>query len=313
MPGVAAVDTNLAKQSVTVTGEFEQSDNELAERFTEGVKHHGYTITELGVVPLKAVLWRDFAIGGIIAFLIVAGFLALQKMGIGNILGGTGMSYLTAFLVGIVASLSTCLAIVGGLVLTLSSTYAQSGKSWRPHAAFHVGRLVGFFILGGLIGIAGSTFQIATSWTAGISIAVGVVMFLLGLSLLEIMPAASRLLPRLPSTLHKRLSTQGSGGAAAPFFIGAATFFLPCGFTQSMQLYALSTGSFITGALTMFIFTLGTLPVLLLLSFGAFEVRNRSWRGIFFKAAGLLVIILALFNVYNALAVLGFVQPVNIF
>ncbi|NCP77121.1 sulfite exporter TauE/SafE family protein [bacterium] len=41
---------------------------------------------------------------------------------------------------------------------------------------------------------------------------------------------------------------------------GALTFFLPCGFTLAMQAYAITTGSFITGALTMMAFALGTAP-----------------------------------------------------
>ncbi|MBP6911491.1 sulfite exporter TauE/SafE family protein [Patescibacteria group bacterium] len=48
--------------------------------------------------------------------------------------------------------------------------------------------------------------------------------------------------------------------------MGIGTFFLPCGFTQSMQVYTLSTGSFLAGGLTMLSFALGTLPMLLLLS-----------------------------------------------
>jgi Cytochrome C biogenesis protein transmembrane region len=54
-----------------------------------------------------------------------------------------------------------------------------------------------------------------------------------------------------------------NGGA---FALGAATFFLPCGFTQALQLYVLAKGSFAIGALSMFAFSLGTLPALLSLS-----------------------------------------------
>jgi sulfite exporter TauE/SafE len=92
--------------------------------------------------------------------------------------------------------------------------------------------------------------------------------------------------------------------------IGGATFFLPCGFTQSMQVYAVSTGSLVTGALTMFFFALGTLPVLALLSFTSFAIRARGQQGVFFKSVGLLVILFAVFNVANGLAAIGVIQPV---
>ena len=47
---------------------------------------------------------------------------------------------------------------------------------------------------------------------------------------------------------------------------GAATFFLPCGFTQAVQLYALSTGSPVSAGLTMAVFAVGTSPGLLALA-----------------------------------------------
>ncbi|MEI7477349.1 MAG: hypothetical protein WCJ81_02215 [bacterium] len=43
----------------------------------------------------------------------------LQKVGLINIVHGSQGSYWTSFLLGIVASLSSCLAVVGGLVLAL--------------------------------------------------------------------------------------------------------------------------------------------------------------------------------------------------
>ena len=77
-----------------------------------------------------------------------------------------------------------------------------------------------------------------------------------------------------------------------------------------MQLYSLTTGSFLTGGLTMFFFALGTLPVLALISFSSFSIQNSKKSGIFFKSAGLIVILFALFNIINALAAIGLIAPV---
>ena len=76
-----------------------------------------------------------------------------------------------------------------------------------------------------------------------------------------------------------------------------------------MQLYALTTGSFMQGAMTMFVFALGTFPVLALLSFGSLNIAHKPWKGIFFKTAGIIVIALALFNLLNALATAGIINP----
>ncbi len=95
----------------------------------------------------------------------------------------------------------------------------------------------------------------------------------------------------------------------APLLVGIGTFFLPCGFTQSMQLYALSTGNFMQGSLTMSIFALGTFPMLALLSFSALNIAHKPGKGVFFKTVGIIVIALAIFNFANALATAGIINP----
>ena len=94
-----------------------------------------------------------------------------------------------------------------------------------------------------------------------------------------------------------------------PLLVGVVTFFLPCGFTQSMQIYTLSTGSFMKGGLTMLSFALGTLPILALISFSSFSIQKSTKSGIFFKSAGLIVIMFAIFNLINSLVAAGYIPP----
>ncbi len=63
-------------------------------------------------------------------------------MGIVNLVDGSNVTYGTAFTIGIIASLSTCMAVVGGLVLSMSTTFAKTGDRVKPQMMFHVGRLV---------------------------------------------------------------------------------------------------------------------------------------------------------------------------
>ncbi len=95
--------------------------------------------------------------------------------------------------------------------------------------------------------------------------------------------------------------------------LGVSTFFLPCGFTQSMQFYALTTGSFISGALTMFVFSLGTLPVLSLISFASVKFSKNFKSGLFFKTAGFIVIFFAIFNLLSAFVAIGLIGPIGVF
>ena len=91
-------------------------------------------------------------------------------------------------------------------------------------------------------------------------------------------------------------------------FLGGLTFFLPCGFTQAMQLFAIASGSFWIGSLTMGVFALGTAPGLLGIG-GLTSVVKGAFANVFFKFAGIIVIMLALFNISNGLNLTGFSFP----
>jgi sulfite exporter TauE/SafE len=140
---------------------------------------------------------------------------------------------------------------------------------------------------------------------------IGIVMLVLGLKLLDIFPWVKKVCPTLPSFLSEKIKRVALlNNSLTPLFVGVATFFLPCGFTQSMQIYTLSTGNFWIGGLTMLAFAIGTLPVLALISFSSFSIKNSASSGIFFKSAGLIVVLFALFNLINSLVVIGLVPPI---
>jgi sulfite exporter TauE/SafE len=206
------------------------------------------------------------------------------------------------------------MAVVGGLVLSLSATLAKEGNAWKPQVLFHMGRLISFFVLGGVIGAIGANFTLNTEATFILGFLVGMVMLILGINLLDVFPWAKKLQPAMPKFLSKHaLGISRLNHALMPFLVGVATFFLPCGFTQSMQIYSLTTGSFMSGALTMLTFALGTLPVLGLLSFSSFRIERSSKKELFFKTAGLVVILFALFNLINSFVIIGILPPIFTF
>ena len=102
---------------------------------------------------------------------------------------------------------------------------------------------------------------------------------------------------------------KAENGFFAPFIAGIATFFLPCGFTQSMQFAALSSGSFAGGGLIMGTFVLGTFPMLALISFGSFRFAHTRYAQLFFKTAGVVVIGFGLLSLSASLAGLGIIKP----
>jgi heavy metal translocating P-type ATPase len=265
----------------------------------------------LGMAEKPPKNWREFAYALPIAAVFVVGFLALQKIGLVNLVTSSTVTYGTALVIGIIASLSTCLAVVGGLVLSMSATFAKEGSRAKPQLMFHAGRIVAFFVLGGVIGAVGSTFRLNGFMTLVLGTVVGIVMLILGINLLDIFDWMKKLQPSMPRILSKHaFGISELNHTATPILVGIATFFLPCGFTQSMQLYTLTTGSFLKGGLTMLAFALGTFPVLALISFSSFSVEKSRNKGVFFKTTGIIVILFALFNIVNSLVAAGVIPPV---
>jgi len=329
VPEVSKAKSSLANHSVEVTGEFGDKEPEhIARDLSEVLKPHGYTLSLEKQKHLAK--WSDFKLAVPIALGFIALFIILQKLGIVNLVTASKVDYATAFVIGLIASVSTCMAVVGGLVLSMSANFAKEGDKVRPQVLFHVGRLVSFFVLGGLIGVLGSAFQLGVTGTFVLSFIVAIVLLILGINLLDVFPWAKKFQPTMPSFIGKRVhglkkiypvkfrEAEISQGAKlfnrvnhtlTPLLVGVATFFLPCGFTQSMQIYTLTTGNFLTGSLIMGAFALGTLPVLALLSFSSLGIHKKAQSGVFFKTAGLVVIFFGIFNLINALVAAGIIPP----
>ena len=307
---VGHVKASLSHLSVEVSGDFgDKSAEHIARDLSEILKPHGYSLTPERQKYLPR--WHEFKIALPVAGVFIVIFLALQKIGILDFVQASEVNYSTAFVIGLVASISTCMAVVGGLVLSISANFAKEGDRVKPQILFHVGRLISFFILGGAIGLVGSVFQFGSLGVFILSLIVGLVMLILGLNLLDVFPRIKKFQPVMPSFIAKRThGLKNLNHTLTPFLIGAATFFLPCGFTQSMQIYTLTTGSFLTGALNMFIFALGTFPALALLSFSSFSIHNKSKSGVFFKTVGLIVIFFGVFNLLNSLVAIALIPPI---
>lgn len=303
--GIERASVDLKNETVSFDTTLDESQHKLAEMLTEKIKHNGYTLS----VEKKAkeknnqrVIWQALPIG--LGFLIL--FFLLQKSGILNLGLGGEISPVTSFVIGLIASVSSCLAIVGGLVLSLSAKISQDNVSdTKTFTLFHAGRLVSFAVLGGVLGAIGSAIGINFTFTAILGILASVVMLLLGLNLVGVFEKNKIALPSGIFNFFRRIEHK----TFTPLVLGFATFFLPCGFTQSMQVQALSSGSFISGLIIMFTFALGTLPMLLLLSFGSASFAHGKHAPLFFKSAGIVVIGLGLFALLAGLAGLGIINP----
>lgn len=288
------------------------SENEIAEIIREA----GY---EIGITEKPSLFsknpkdYKDL----LIAFLFLIGayfiFRGLNLPGINLPALSDGISFPIVLLVGLAAGFSTCLALVGGLVLGAAAKYAKDnpdaapGEKFRVHILFNLGRIAGYMFFGALLGALGSVFQLSSFVTGFITVLVGAVMLIMGLQLTNIIPRISHWKLTLPKGISRALRIHNDPGKYSDnnaMALGAMTFFLPCGFTQAMQLYAISSGNFAAGALIMGLFALGTAPGLLSIG-GLVSSFKKNAAGKFFKFAGVVVVALALFNIGNGFNLTG--------
>jgi len=276
----------------------------------KAVTNAGYSLGHDEKMGIFSRNRRDYVDLGIAFFIVTLLFITAKTFGLFNLgssLSGNYSSLPIVFVVGLTAGVSTCMALVGGLVLGAAARFSKENpgasalEKFQPHLLFNLGRIVSYFVLGGIIGWVGSFLQLSTSVLGILTVAVGMVMLVLGGQLIDIFPILKKISFTLPKGISRSFGIQER---AHPSILGASTFFLPCGFTQAMQLYAMSTGSPLQGALTLGVFALGTAPGLLGVGGLSSVIKGNSAK-LFFKTAGVVVILLAFFNVSNGLNLLG--------
>jgi len=251
----------------------------------------------------------------LISLLIIVGFLALNSSGLSALVSVNSKSSLPAFfLFGLLAGFSSCSALVGGIILSMSkqwlSTFSKSNSNsekFKPHILFNVGRLISYAFFGALLGLLGGILQFSLTLTSIFTIIVSFVMILLALQMLGV-KALQKFQVRAPKSLTKLISNEKKFNVRyMPLIMGVLTFFLPCGFTITAQGLALTSGSVIQASLILLVFAFGTLPALLLIGYSTIKYSHKThYSNQFLRVAGILVLFFALFNINSQMNVLGF-------
>ncbi len=213
---------------------------------------------------------------------------------------GAQMGYAALFAVGLLTSVH-CIAMCGGLNLAQSMS-DENRRPFRGSALYNLGRLTSYTLIGGILGLVGEKAAVTLQVRGVIGLFAGVLMLLMGVCMLGgfTMPAL-----RLPRALQKALAALRKHGS---FSIGLANGLMPCGPLQSMQLYAIASGSFFAGAASMFFFCLGTIPLVLLFGTAAGALKV-SWRRRMLQIGSALLVLIGLFTVQNNLALAGILLP----
>jgi len=309
VPGILAVDVNHKTGVAKITADANRPPDESIIAST--IEKAGYTMLNgEAVMNASQRKWMEIGASLIVIFALYKFLQAFDLMSLAPSTTGI-LSVGGIFIIGLVAGTSSCLAVTGGLLLALAAKHNEIHKAettwekFKPLLHFNIGRLVSYFVLGGLVGVLGQSITLSTRVTGYMNILVACVMLYLALTILQIIPKGSFPI-RPPRKLSRWIADlSDSDHPGTPFLFGALTFFLPCGFTQSLQLVALSSGNFSTGAVVMFVFALGTLPALLGISALSSTLTGKFSR-MFLRFSGVLVLLLALFNLQTGFALAGF-------
>ena len=183
----------------------------------------------------------------------------------------------------------------------------QAGRSGAALSIswFLAAKLAAYILLGALLGWFGSLFDLSLGVKLAMQFAVVVFMIGTAGALLDVHPFFRYFIIQPPRFLMRLVRNKSkSRDAFTPAILGAFTVFIPCGTTQAMMALAIASGSPFWGAGIMFAFVLGTSPLFFFLGYFATRLGD-VWSKKFLRVSALAVIVLALFNLNNALALTG--------
>jgi sulfite exporter TauE/SafE/copper chaperone CopZ len=302
LDGVKEVKASLAKSQVNV--EYDSSVIE-PETLMATIKKMGYEVEASDKPAPKKGSVNQLIGMGIIIFALY--FIIKSTVGFNFIPQvDKSVGYGMLFVIGLLTSLH-CIAMCGGINLSQCVTYqAVEGESrftkFKPSLLYNTGRIISYTIIGGIVGAIGSVVSFSGSAKGIVAIAGGVFMVIIGINMLDIFPWLRKIKISTPKFFGDKIYDNTS--KRGPFYVGLLNGLMPCGPLQTMQLYALGTGSFLAGATAMFLFSLGTVP--LMFGFGAVSsfLSNKFTRRML-KVSAVLVIVLGLTMINRGLSLSG--------
>jgi sulfite exporter TauE/SafE/copper chaperone CopZ len=223
-----------------------------------------------------------------------------------------GMGYGMLFVIGLLTSVH-CIAMCGGINLSQSlSGRAETGSSraesssFRSGLLYNGGRVASYTVIGGVVGALGSAVSVSGEARGVVQLIAGIFMVIMGLNMLNVFPWLRRLNPRMPKIFADYIHafSEKSGASKTPLYVGLLNGFMPCGPLQAMQLYAMSSGGFVSGAMSMFFFSVGTVPLMLGLSVLS-SVMSKKFAGRMITVGAAMVVVMGVAMFGNGMNLSG--------
>jgi sulfite exporter TauE/SafE/plastocyanin len=183
--------------------------------------------------------------------------------------------------------------------------------AFKPSFMYNAGRIISYTVIGAFVGGVGSVISLTGNFQGILKLIAGVLMVIMGMNMLGIFPQLRRFQITLPKFFTKKVIGQ-KNKTKNPFLVGLLNGFMPCGPLQAMQIYALSTGSVLLGGLSMFLFSIGTFP--LMFAIGAFStLLSKKFTKTFMKIGATLVVLLGFSMLSQGWLLSGFQSQLNTF
>ncbi|MBU2634062.1 MAG: sulfite exporter TauE/SafE family protein [Nanoarchaeota archaeon] len=297
--GVKEVEFDYATETGFV--KFDKNKTDIDE-ILDKIEEKGYECYILGEEKLK----NNKTLGlifGIIGIIVIAYFVFRFVDGISFPQISQNMGYGLLFLVGLLTGFH-CISMCGGFVVSYTTKNAQDGvKSHKSHLMYGLGKIISYTVIGAIFGLIGSIIAFTPTMRGVAGLLAGLFLVFFGLKMLNIFPILRKIQFKTPKFLTK--ITGKSQKNSSPLVIGLLNgFMIACGPLQAIYIMAAGTGSLVEGAKLLFIFALGTLPVML--GFGFFtSYMSKKLTHKILKASGAIVIILGLVMINNGLVLTG--------
>ncbi|MCD7777659.1 MAG: sulfite exporter TauE/SafE family protein [Clostridiales bacterium] len=291
--GVKYVKADCVKNTLMVKFEL-PADIETVKK---AVKRTGYDVSENKADGGLNTLYILVIILGLYIIARQTGLIGIfQKF---PTVGEEKIGYTLLFITGLFTSVH-CIAMCSGINLAQSAA-GENEEAVTKSLLYNLGRLTGYTLVGAVLGLLGEAVSITLKTRAVIGIAAGVFMILTGINMLGSFGFIKKLTLRLPKSITYRVARLAEKGS---FAIGVVNALMPCGPLQSMQLYAIASGSLVSGALSMFFFCLGTIPLMFVFGVAAGALKN-SFRKIFMQTGAVLILIFGIYMLQNNFALSG--------
>lgn len=188
------------------------------------------------------------------------------------------LSFFMILLIWLVASLSSCLAVTWWIIIWFSK-YLDTEKNSYSHIknqlSFHVWRILWFSLFGWILWILWWYLWSFWIFNKVLLLVAWFLMLYMWLNTLNILPSITRFWLNMPKFFWNKILNI-KNPIFAPI-IWLLTFFLPCGFTQSMQVYAASSWWFLSWSIIMWTFALWTMPVLFMVWFWSSYFKDKDF------------------------------------